>query len=536
MNSRAMVAASAWRFFRHGAGMLGGAASILCLPGLLYGLIWMLDPETAHHLRDNQGVFESVFRCGLWIVLPLYLLTEMMHIQPLFALPLTNRQIVDWQLFWGVLAIVGVHLIAVLFYRSAFGAIVPVWEPLLFMIPAVAAAAGMAAVLADFRWWRPFVIAALVFGTAAAIVNRPSWLSGRAALPTESLGLTPTWPELGGVLILAATGYVLALWGVAKARCGELRNWPDFDVLLHRCAARLGRLLQSPVGSRAYRSGVSAQFWYEFWEKGLVLPLIVGFIGGVSLIHGYLVPHEWLGGLFDASPVIVGLCLAGAGLIIAFINLGGKVLVIREYRAVRPLSDAQLASSVLRAALASAALALLVLGAEALLVGGWSTIRAARGLSVQPRAVDLPTALPIAALIGWSALGLIASVVMSGRAWVMVLPWGLLFGLFVGDPLLKVLFPPAVLPFLLHVLAGALLAAIIVTTVAAHAFALGRRLITVKTTMLAAITWLATTALIGMTSVGPRDLKGLVLLAGWMTFVAAPLATAPLALAWNRHR
>ncbi|MBX3438939.1 MAG: hypothetical protein KF861_15720, partial [Planctomycetaceae bacterium] len=412
--------------------------------------------------------------------------------------------------------------------------------PLLFMIPAVVAAAGLAAVLADFRWWRPFVALPVLFATTVVAITRSYWPFDRTSADPAPPWLTPTGGELAGIWVLAVLGAWVALRGIEKARCGEMRSWPDFDVLWHRGAAALSRLWRSPVASRPYGSGVSAQFWHEFWEKGLILPVIAGFIGGVSLIHGFRDSRAWLSGFFDALPTIVGLCLAGGGLIVGLVQVGGKSLVIREYRATRPLSDGALASSVLRAALASAAAALLVVGAEASLVYGWSLIQSPRDVIPQPSAAYLPTALPFAVLIGWSALGLIASVAMTGRAWVMALPWLLLFGAFTAGPLLEGLrLQSDVLHAVQYGLAGILFVAMIVATIAAHVYATRQRLITARTIVAATITWLVTTAFIFFIyriNLGSRDLKGLLLLAGWMSFVAAPLATAPLALSWNRHR
>ncbi|MBX3440654.1 MAG: hypothetical protein KF861_24395, partial [Planctomycetaceae bacterium] len=88
------VAASAWRFFRHGSGTLVSAVMTLCaVPALMYGMIWILDSETARQLTQDPGVLQTVFRGGLWIALPLYVLSEMTQIRSLFELPITNRQI-----------------------------------------------------------------------------------------------------------------------------------------------------------------------------------------------------------------------------------------------------------------------------------------------------------------------------------------------------------------------------------------------------------------------------------------------------------
>ena len=76
------------------------------------------------------------------------------------------------------------------------------------------------------------------------------------------------------------------------------------------------------------------------------------------------------------------------------------------------------------------------------------------------------------------------------------------------------------------------------TTAASFGMALKRRLIGWPTCGIATAGWLALCGLAGSVSLllGSLEPASLVLLAGLLALPLAPLAAAPLALSWNRHR
>lgn len=551
-NAGPMFRAQAIRFARHGAGSLASAVIILCgVPAMMYPLIWLLDPQTVRMMLQEPAGYQTAFRICTWMGLPWFLMFEVTQVRPLYVLPMTNRRIVNGQLACGMLAIAGLHLFTVVFYRIVFGATVPFWGPLLMMCPAVVVAAGLAALLVDFRWWRPFVVAVAVFGMVRLSGLRELTLY---AIPWVSLPpsgwLTPTVVEVFSIVILAAIGYQLALQGVERDRCGELRSWPDLETLLNSFAARLSRFWRSPVASDPYRSGTSAQFWFEWWQKGLVLPIIAACIYGISLIGAYDRPHQWLSGLVRALPMIFGLLLTVAGLIVGLVNIGRKGMVISEYRATRPLTDAQLAYAVLKAALASVLTTALVLGIFAVIVIVWSWVRFPASFVVsqvfaqrgsEPGAIDAFPAsseLAVALAVGWCLLGLGASLAMAGRGWVMALPMVLVIGAFLTGPLLARL-PLSVqaLDLLLRTAGWTALACLVFGTIAAYAVAIRRRIIGVGGAWIGGVIALAAMALLSIfsNSIVETRLNAWAMVA-FAVLLAAPLATAPLALSWNRHR
>ena len=129
------------------------------------------------------------------------------------------------------------------------------------------------------------------------------------------------------MLAMAAVSYYAAVVGVSAGRCGEYLNTPEF---LRRIGRLLDRLLDpAPEAGLPFRSAANAQFWFEWRQKGWVLPAIVI----MGLVFGFF---GWL--LFNRNPreLFEGATAAGAllpvgGLIIGLIfgnsstSLGGTL-------------------------------------------------------------------------------------------------------------------------------------------------------------------------------------------------------------------
>jgi hypothetical protein len=543
-----MFRSQALRFARHGAGTLTSAVFILCgVPAMMYGLIWLVDPETVRMMRQEPPMYQTAFRILTWMALPWFLMFEVVQVRPLYVLPITNRQIVIGQLACGMLAISALHLLTVVSYRIVFGATVPFWGPLLMMCPAVVVAAGLAVWVIDFRWWRPLVVAAAIFVIFPLFALRKLTLYAIPMVTFVPRGwLTPTVVEFVAIMILAVIAYRLALQGVERDRCGEVRPWPDLDTLLNSFAARLSRLWRSPVAAGPYRSGASAQFWFEWWQKGLVLPIIAACIWGASLILAYESPRDWLRGVASGSPMVVGLFLGMAGLILGLVNLGRQGMLISEYRATRPLTDAQLAYAVLKAALASAVAAVAVVGVCVLIVIVWTWTPFASDwefteLFVVERASgELPMSgqLVVSAGVGWCLLGLGASLAMSGRGWVLASPAVLVVGAFLAAPLLSRLpISSHTRDLLLRGAGWSVLVCLAIGTIVAYVVAIRRRLIPAAMAWMGGVAALATIGLVLVLSYPWMEtVQNRWMIAVLAMLLAAPLATAPLALSWNRHR
>ncbi len=523
-----------WRFLRMGSSIVSSILGIACLfPAFMYGIIWLTNPNAAHEMRADTTGYTVLFAIAVWLIFPTLMVFACGFVRSLYALPLSSRRIVNTQLACGVVTLVGIYLVTVLFYRVVFGAALPIIGPVLVMGPMVVVATGCAALLVDFRWWRPFAVMGLFVVAVWYMDHRVT----RSEVAASIDWMTPSFTEFASLIVIALLGYWLTFRGVSLDRSGELRKWPDFDAFWHRFSAKLSGLWRPPMATSPYRSPTSSQMWFEFWQKGLIVPALVAVPGGLSLFPGFFRPHDWLDGYLGAI-MFLPMAMFVTGLIMGILNLGGKDMPLSQYRATRPLTDAQLASSVIKASLLSGVVMVGVISLYALVVYAWSWLHPTTGFrgGHGPR-LSLSDNLMI--LTGsWTLTGLAASLMMCGRRWLITLTFSLLFGGFLLQPILRYFVPDLEqLDQLLMIGLIAVLFLATIGTIIAFTTAVRRKMISRRTTMAVSLL-----ALIGVIAVkerlGPSDMQfeQWAYLIGGTCLAAAPLATAPLAVAWNRHR
>ena len=114
----------------------------------------------------------------------------------------------------------------------------------------------------------------------------------------------------------------------ARSRCGEYLNTPQFFRWLGRLIERL--LDPAPEAGRPFRSPAQAQFWYEWRQKGWVLPAIVVMAMTIGFV-GWLLFNRDPMELFAQATAAGALLLIG-GLIVGLVfgntnttNLGGTL-------------------------------------------------------------------------------------------------------------------------------------------------------------------------------------------------------------------
>ncbi len=528
----------AWRFLRTGYSLVAAILGISCLfPAFMYIVIWLADPNVIHHMRADMTVITVIFAVAVWLIFPILIVFACGYVRSLYVLPLSSRRIVNTQLACGVFAVAGLYLVTVLFYRVVFDAVLPFFGPLLVMGPMVVVAAGCAALLVDFRWWRPFVVMGL-FVVAA-------WYMQYRVTQTEVVSsinwLTPTFPEVTCLLVIASIGYWLTLRGVTLDRCGELCPWPDFDVLWHRFSAKLSSVWRPSMAASPYRSAASAQVWFEFWQKGLIVPALAIVFGGISLIAGYHRPHDWLNGFLNGAITFLPTAMFVTGLIVGMLNLGGKDMMLSQYRSTRPLTDAQLAFSVIKACLMSGVVTVGIMATCAVVVYVWSWLSPVSSRGMPHSGISLNDQLTILTMIliaSWIVMGLAASVMMSSRTWVIALPWLVLFAGCLSQPVLRYLIPePDILNRLFRILLLVVLLLSVIGTIIAYTSVIRRRMVSRKTTAIVGMLAITVVAAV-IANPGPKEMRieQWAYLIGGAFLAAAPFATAPLAVAWNRHR
>ena len=211
---------------------------------------------------------------------------------------------------------------------------------------------------------------------------------------------------------------------------------------------------------------------------------------------------------------------------------------ISQFLATRPLTNTQLAGTILRTMAKSVFLGWAIWALSLLIV--YAVVLALRvNLGVEFPAPLGWWSVPVALLGAWTLGGVMVAVALTGRQYVVAgflvvaagLPIGLLF-------FAQVALSPRAQDYLALGLAAFCGVAFVVGTIAALVAARRRALVTGPMLSAAAVAWGALcvlAALIWLPSSVER-LAVYICITGILALSVAPLATAPLALAWNRTR
>jgi hypothetical protein len=296
-----------------------------------------------------------------------------------------------------------------------------------------------------------------------------------------------------------------------------------------------------PQANLTLRDPLHAQLWYEWRIKGVIMPLIVGM--GLLMGLGVWLPIHNANDLFEG--LIAGgglLAVAGGvgGFIMGSLALGraGDDIQIGQFLATRPLTNTQLAGTVLRTAAKGVFLGWAMWAATFLLA--YAILCALH--------INLRSALPApfgwwyvpGVLLGaWTAAGVFIPLSLTGRLYLGLAVLGAGMLLFIGS----MAFSSSVLSadaqeYFLHGLAAFGGIAFAIWTVGAFGLARRRSLVGWPTFYGAAGVWIGLCALAAVFW-APNSAERItvyILIAGILALSVAPLATAPLALAWNRTR
>jgi hypothetical protein len=352
-------------------------------------------------------------------------------------------------------------------------------------------------------------------------------------------------------LILGLTwvcAYFLAVSGVARDRRGDGWSFSWFARVVTPLSRLWARFSQPGISTdragRDFRSPYAAQFWYEWHTKGrAVLLFVLAIVAG--LWTWLIVGSPSLGDVDGTIGGVSGLFLFMTPFVGLYLGSDAGRFDRRVFSATRPLSDGAVASTVLKNVatvlcscstvwLLGVAVAVAIYRAKA---GSWSHYHLASGWGqlYYARTYLGPLGHVLFGvscyLLGaWTAIGLGAALALS-RSWFVAVGGcgsvALLVGVFTSL-YLKGLFLCG-LPTLC--LAGTL-----------AAFLAAYRLRVISSRMI--VTCLALYVLLCMVTLSavaqmrtdPLELFNQFILAGDCAAPFAPLAAAPWALYWNRHR
>jgi hypothetical protein len=410
----------------------------------------------------------------------------------------------------------------------------------------------------DLGWplWGPALFAAVALASVEAalwLTEKTGWILVGLTLVATVLGLwlksrygamfsdpIHHWVEVTPsevVTMLAATAlaWYVAVIAVSRNRRGD--RLPALGIV-----AWVERMLDAaPQLGQPFRTPAQAQTWFEWRKKGWAMPAIVLF-GMVLGVGGWLIfsrdPTELLegfiagGGILSVAALVVGMMMGNCG--------RDDNFEFGQFLATRPMTSTDLARTILKTA------------AQSVFVGWalWAVAFAALYLTlVSTRLIPSPQMLrelpwwyaPVTLLGPWTIVAVGTAIGLSGRMKEFVM---LLCGLFVLGIAWMSLIRNGVL---LSDQAATQLAQGLVCTVGvalslgtAWVFIAARRcaLIGPSTVAAAASAWVAMTTILvfGWVLRPTEPLPALVFMIGALTLSVAPLAAAPLALAWNRTR
>ena len=545
---RSIPLALAWEFWRRArVGLLASLVGLTALAALLTALLY----------DKNEGSL-SLHYVLLWGEMVLFgtmVVAATTDGKPgrfgfpprLYVAPLATPRLVGWPMLFGVASVMAMHWIFVGAVRLLFGFHWPALGPALVLGAAVA--------------WVQVVIWSLarhamlqMLASYLAVGLFAVWLSARYNAGLVGLAGGMWQLTVGEALFLGsciAAAYGAAVWGVARDRRGdalprfEIRSW------LQRPASVLPREV------RAFSSASAAQFWFEWGQKGIFFPVAIAFAMAFLILWDQFLSHHF--GSWRAEEglgVLAGVGLMGlpfcAGLFGFAVGLGGansQSLEIGVFRASRPLGDNELSSAILKVGAASVlaawAVCVCAMAVETVLLAfqgeawtAWAALLADAPFPMVWLVVPLGSLALACALM---ALG--ASLSLTGRLRFMGAVIGgfyvSIFAFFVFRAFADRLgVRPGIVEAIPNGAAFVFGPACLIGTVCAYVAARRQGHISRRLFWMALALWLLLAAGAGSAwgSVELRPAVWLVLAPGLVALPFAPLAAAPLAVAWNRHR
>ena len=459
-----------------------------------------------------------------------------------FCAPTPTWLLAACRMLPGMVLVAAMYLVIAASYRLLFGLTWPFWGPALFF--AVATACGHATLwsLPDFRAWK--LAAGLLLWASLLVWGITRYTAGGLGWPTRMWEVL-TFTDALMLSLHATVAYALGVVSLASLRSNDCRRWPDPRAWLR------GIVECVPSRRQSFRSPVAAQIWLEWREKGLDLSLVAATIMILIVLGWALFEREADSALGAAqlllfvwvfAPLVFGLFLGSLGSPRSKSGVEG-------FRAVRPLTDAGIASSVLRSGFFS----ILVVGVVCV-VGlgvtlGWlyangeteiALYRSSPGLLEAAQRLGIgfpPIVLGACLLTGWTLMALSASVMLVGRIWLSMSIYAALIGFAFISMLSPMMIPEDAHLLVLSAVAWVVGVACLSGTIWLFFTARQRRLVEPSVPWIGFGFWCALAAVCAPLAIssapGPA---AIVFYLGLLAMPVCPLAAAPLAVAWNRHR
>jgi hypothetical protein len=403
----------------------------------------------------------------------------------------------------------------------------PLWEPMFFAVAALAMAHAAMWVCYGSLWM--LCSLTVVSGLFAFWMK---WHYGPLFGELEHAWSPMTPIEAIMLLTLTVVAHRVAVWGLARARRGE----PPLSIGL---VAWINGLADRRNSHHApFASAAAAQTWY-FQQRGWVAPFAVAVVSALALVIWSFVSRDVM--------ELVAAFAHGSWLVTIAAVLGGVVLgavgsrddvVMGQFLATRPITTVDLSRRLLGVAAKNLAIAWAVWGAIFLAI-----LLASRVAGDAPWEYLPPNFgwrwFAGSMLLSWAAMSTIIAIALIGRARLIGRAVvGLSFGYVALMLSAKFALTSQAFELLMHGLVILLGVGCTAGTIAAMVVALRRRLIEAPIAGAAIAVWIA--LLVAGMLAWPTEVElgftGQILLYGSLALIVAPIATAPLALAWNRTR
>jgi hypothetical protein len=538
MMIRSVGYALSWEYWRRGIYWFVPACAVLVI-ALMAPIYAALCPEADVRAELNHAVFGVV--CWAPLVMAL---ASRSFLRRQYTLPMRSGTLVGWTLVNGSLAVAITYWLVAVGFNALFRADWPFWGPAWW---AVVVYAAFQAAVWSVAGGRGGLLIPIVFLTLLAVFAGPSSLYQRLVPTASDNGAAPEWPtisaaELAISLAAVAAFYLAAVYVVGRDRRGDAWSlvWLSPSWWAQRVGDRVsaGTTAANEFTPRSFRSPRAAQFWMEWRSKGRYVPLAVAGALSVLWVVAVLNRLEWYS-VSQALDLRTATFFITSPFVGVYLGHRSERFDMKPFLATRPLTDNEQAMVVLRhAAAACGAGAIVWLIGVAVTTAVWVWALHSHGLL--PTWCNAESPLLEKALTLGGFLLVLWTLVALGAALGMARSWFVPVGGIGGVVLLMILaniaeqappFPAAVATLLLVAgLAGG--------TAAAFVAARRRRLVSMPMMLgaLAVYVVLVVGCFLIARGEGAMPLEALLRIIGFCAVPLAPLAAAPLALAWNRHR
>jgi len=541
---RSIGRALTWEFWRL---YQGGFLAIFSYSVLFLFWLWYKFPHVDENAPEHMEAIARTYRFYLYFALfscGAFLLSgfvdkrkRLVFSARHYVLPVRTSVLVAWQMVSTTIFMSLMVLVMVGCCRLCTGFSFPVLVPALFCSAVLVwTTAGLWFLVGSQVLTLLFfaVVPILLIWGCGGVFFTETW---RSEMGTLGKGPLPVLILLFLLSLLAA--YLIAVAGAARDRRGDAFSLlPIWEWLLER----LGTLW---VRQKRFSSPAAAQFWFEWRQKGLVMPIIAAAVhaGILVLILAGVIVNGAVDMVLGISCVFLSLAWFPMGFLFGLRDTSSGKWELGAFAGTRPLNDRDISLATLKVGAASIAATFAVC---VLAVLPWVVMGSLEHLSGKFTAHPYLLAFGYLCgllLSGWTVMALAACITLTGHKWVLGVLGAIVFVFFFGIMTLGTWNPmsPGRREALLETLVIFITSGCLLGAFAAFTAAYRKRLIGKGLVSLSACLWL----LFVVCAVGlwlrfrePSEpmFFPLFLLIVLTALPVAPLALAPLALSWNRHR